>query len=504
MLLIKRALISVWDKTGVVDFARVLLKYGVELISTGGTHKAFLEAGIHATEVSALTQFPEILNGRVKTLSPFIFSGILADKEQKGHIAQLSEQRMKPIDLVVVNLYPFEKMRTSGLSEEKLIEYIDIGGPAMLRAAAKNFKSVAAVSSPRQYPEVIQELNRNKGCLNREFLKQLACAVFAATSCYEREIYNYFSGTQQFSFSFRAKNELRYGENPHQKGFLLSGGSAGEVSFAKLQGKELSFNNLLDLDSTLKIVRQFSNPAAVVVKHGNPCGACEGDNPKTAYRKAYQADALASFGGIVGINRSVGGECAREIIKSGFREVILAPSFSKEALRVFAQKKNLRIVSADFQKCADSYDIKKTEFGVLIQEPDIKIQNLADFRCVTRRKPTKKQLQDLLFAWQVVQFVKSNAIVLAKNRCTCGIGMGLVSRVDAVRLAISKSQRSLSGAVLASDAFLPKEDNVKFAHKAGISAIVQPGGSIEDEKIISACNAYGIAMVFTGVRHFRH
>ncbi|UCD15124.1 MAG: bifunctional phosphoribosylaminoimidazolecarboxamide formyltransferase/IMP cyclohydrolase, partial [Candidatus Omnitrophota bacterium] len=390
------------------------------------------------------------------------------------------------------------------LGLEEIIEYIDIGGPSMLRAAAKNFKNVAAVSDISQYKPVLEELEKNKGFLSQETLKRLAVEVFYVTKEYDNCIYNYFKGKEVLTWNLEKIMSLRYGENSHQRAALYKRIEFNNVKFRQLQGKELSFNNLLDLDAALACVREFGEPAAAIVKHASICGVGIDKKLASAYKKAYLTDTVSSFGGIIGINRKVDRETARQILKSEFKECIAAPSYSKEALKIFSAKKNLRVLEVDFFTRDDSKDIRTTQFGYLIQDKDTLTLDKNSLTVVTKRKPTEREKRDLLFAWKVVKHVKSNAIVIAKNLSVLGIGGGQPSRVGSVKIALNKAVKTVKGGVLASDGFFPKEDSIKVAYKKGIKVIIQPGGSIKDKDIIELCDKLGITMLLTNIRHFRH
>jgi phosphoribosylaminoimidazolecarboxamide formyltransferase/IMP cyclohydrolase len=504
MLKIRRVLISVWDKKGLMELARKLTELRVEIISTGKTAALLKNSGIAAKEVSNVTSFPEILSGRVKTLHPKIFGGILANKKHPLHMEEVKSLGIQPIDMVVVNLYPFLNKLKEGLTFDEMMEYIDIGGVSLLRAAAKNFKNVAVASSPSQYKSILEELEKNKGDLSEELLKNLAREAFYVTKEYDNCIYNYFSGTEVLTVDFEKIAALRYGENPHQKAALYKVAKAQEIGYRQLQGKELSFNNLLDLDTAISVVREFNEPAASIVKHASICGVGIDKKLAKAYKKAYLVDPLSSFGGVVGINRKVDKDSANTFIKSEFKECIIAPAYSKEALKIFSAKKNLRVVEADFHQKLNHKDIRTTVFGYLIEDCDTIILDKANIKVVTKKKPSVSELRDLVFAWKIAKFVRSNAIVVAKNLAVLGIGGGQPSRVGAVKIAISRINKPRRRAVLASDGFFPKEDAIKIAYKAGIKAIIQPGGSIKDNELIALCNKLKMSMVFTGIRHFRH
>lgn len=522
MLKIKRALISVSDKTGIIDFARCLVSLGVEIISTGGTAKILKHAGIDSIEISDYTGSDEMLDGRVKTLHPKIHAGLLARRESPDHMRALKERHIGLIDMVVVNLYPFEKtVQKDDVDLKHAIENIDIGGPSMLRSAAKNYCSVAVVSDPSFYERVSSELKNQGGCLSLKTLETLAVEVFKRTSSYDAAISRFLSnrllaqkeGDTVFpavlNLSFEKVSSLRYGENPHQKAALYKDTGAAFASLInarQLHGKELSFNNYLDLNAAFKIIKEFTSPCACIIKHNNPTGVAVARTLGKAYKDAWQSDSLSAFGGIVGFNREVDEKCARAVMKSGFLECVLAPAYHKKALEILKVKKNLRLIEMSFAPGGKekSVDIKGIYGGVLAQETDEKDFDSRSLRYVTRLKPSKSQLRSLLFAWRVVKHVKSNAICLARGEKTVGIGMGETSRVDAVFMAIKRAGKRSCSACLASDAFFPKADNITLAKKAGVKAIIQPGGSIADEEVIKAADRAGIAMVFTGFRHFKH
>ncbi|MDD5730027.1 MAG: bifunctional phosphoribosylaminoimidazolecarboxamide formyltransferase/IMP cyclohydrolase [Candidatus Omnitrophica bacterium] len=515
MIKIKRALVSVSDKTGILDLAKVLNKFGVEILSTGGTAKLLRENNIPVKDVSDYTGFPEILDGRVKTLHPKIHAGLLALRDNKEHMQKLSDLGMGLIDMAVINLYPFEQtVAKAGVTLEEAIENIDIGGPSMLRSAAKNHRSVAVVSSPAQYRELIRELETNGGSVSAETAKKLALEAFRLTSHYDGAIYNYLAknGTdaqdfpEKLTFEFLKLQDLRYGENPHQKAafYRQEGVQAGLTGLKQLQGKELSFNNILDLNSVWELLKEFDGPSAVIVKHNNPCGAAEAKNLTKAFLDAYKCDSLSAFGGIVGLNRDVDLKTASAIKKSGFLECIIAPGFSKEALAVFAKRKNLRVLELKELSKLKEYDLKRISGGLLLQEKDNLCLDENNLTTVTVKKPTKAQMESLLFAWKVAKHVKSNAIVISKGRRTVGIGAGQMSRVDSAIIARRKSGKLSRNSCLASDGFFPKPDSIAQAAACGVKAIIQPGGSIADQEVIKACDKYKIAMVTTGLRHFKH
>lgn len=511
----KRALLSVSDKTGLVDLARGLVELGWELISTGGTARTLTAAGLPVTEVAAVTGFPEILDGRVKTLHPKIHGGILA-RPTPEHLDQLQEQGIQPIDLVVVNLYPFrETIARPGVTPEEAIENIDIGGPTMVRAAAKNHERVAVVVDPASYSEVLAEL-REKGNLSTATRRRLAAAAFAHTAAYDAAIAAYFQrlirNEEPFPVHFILSGEkvqdLRYGENPHQQAafYRLPAVPPGSLAGARqLQGKELSYNNLMDLDAAWNLASDFKEPVAAIIKHTNPCGVARATTPSQAYRLAYAADPVSAFGGIVALNRTVDAATAREMTEI-FLEAVIAPDFTPEALEILKSKPNLRLLAADERAAyrVQEYQVRPVSGGFLVQEPDYHVLDPEHLKVVTARKPEAREMEDLLFAWQVVKHVKSNAIVVAKDGVTLGIGAGQMNRVGAAHIALEQAGARAKGAVLASDAFFPFSDTVELAAKAGITAIIQPGGSVRDEESIKAADAASIAMVFTGIRHFRH
>ena len=515
---IRRALISVSDKTGILDFARELNAMGVEILSTGGTAKLLRDNGINVKEVSEYTGFPEMLDGRVKTLHPKIHAGLLALRNSSLHMQSLKEHNIGLIDMVVVNLYPFEKTtQKPNVTIEEVIENIDIGGPSMLRSAAKNNQSVAVVCSHSSYPRIIEEMKKNNGALSEDLMRKLAIEVFGLTSHYDGVIYNYLSNyfntcketagfPQELSLSFEKIQELRYGENPHQKAafYKEKGKSKGLIAMNQLQGKELSFNNILDLNATVELVKEFRSPAAVVVKHNNPCGAAEDEALDKAYLNAWKCDSLSAFGGIVALNRKLDLKTAKLIAKSGFLECVIAPGFDRGVKELFAEKKNLRLLELGGLEPIDEPEFKRVSGGLLVQDKDLQALDLNNLKVVTKKKPTKKEMESLIFGWKVAKHVKSNAIVLTSGTKTVGIGAGQMSRVDAVIIAKRKAGKLSRNSCLASDAFFPKADAVAEAAKAGVKTIIQPGGSISDEEVIKACDKYKISMVATGIRHFKH
>jgi phosphoribosylaminoimidazolecarboxamide formyltransferase/IMP cyclohydrolase len=519
MLKVRRALVSVSDKKGILEFAQELNKYKVEILSTGGTAKLLRENNIPVKEVSEYTGFPEMLDGRVKTLHPKIHAGLLALRENSQHMQTVKEHDIGLIDMVVVNLYPFEKTtQKPGVTHEEAIENIDIGGPSMLRSAAKNSRSVAVICDPDDYPRVISELKKNNGGLPEDLLRNLGIKVFGRTSGYDAAIYSYFSkessGSQaqdkgfpdELNLQFKKIQQLRYGENPHQTAAFYKEKAKvrGLVNLKQLQGKELSFNNILDLNAAFELVKEFSNPACVVVKHNNPCGAAEDKTLDKAFLNAYKCDPLSAFGSIVALNRKLDAKTAKFILASGFVECVIAPEIDKEAVTLFKDKKNLRLIELNDLAIANECDLKRVSGGLLLQDKDLGAVDPQKLKVVTKRKPTKKELESLIFGWKVAKHVKSNAIVLTQGSRTVGIGAGQMSRVDSVIIARRKSAKYAKNSCLASDAFFPKEDAVIQAAKAGVKAIIQPGGSIADAEIIRACDKYKLAMVTTGIRHFRH
>jgi len=518
---VKRALLSVTDKTGLVEFAKHLEVFGVELISTGGTAKALRAAGLSVKDISDLTGFPEMLDGRVKTLHPRVHGGLLYIRGNKEHEAAVAEHGIEPIDMVVVNLYAFEKTAASpGVSFGHLIENIDIGGPSMVRSAAKNFEDVAIVTRVADYPALAEELKANGGALTRETRWKLAKQAFATTAAYDSAIagtLEQIGGTpapeegaaidseafpQTLRIIMPRAQSLRYGENPHQRATLFADGSGlGIAGATQLQGKELSFNNLVDLDACWELAQEFEEPAVIIVKHTNPCGAATGATVLEAYKKALEADPVSAFGGVIGINREVDGAAADEIAKL-FVEAIAAPAFTAEAKERFAAKKNLRLV--EVKSAPPRPVVKHVSGGLLLQDADTGRVVESELDVVTWRPPTAEELRSLLFAWRVCKHVKSNAIVYARDGQTVGVGAGQMSRVDAARFGAQKAVLPLKGCVAASDAFFPFPDGLEAVAAAGATAVIQPGGSVKDQDVIAAADKLGIAMVLTGIRHFRH
>lgn len=515
-----KALISVSDKTGIVDFAKELQALGIEIISTGGTYKKLKDEGLKVTEISELTGFPECLDGRVKTLHPKVHAGILAMRSKETHMKQLQDLGIDTIDFVVVNLYPFKAtILKDNVTREECVENIDIGGPTMLRSAAKNYQDVSVITDPTDYNKVLNELKSN-GQVSLDTKFYLMNKVFEHTANYDAMICNYLkkerndtSFPNELTLTYEKVQEMRYGENPHQLGALYKeiGKCTGSLTTAKqLNGKELSFNNINDTNGALELLKEFDEPTVVACKHGNPCGVgSDTENIYTAWTKAFNADKTSIFGGIVTVNREVTMELATEM-KEIFLEVIVAPSFAPDALELLKSKKNLRLLELpdiSTKQPEGSYDIKKINGGIIVQTIDSKL--LEDYTVVTDRKPTDKELEDMMFAWKVVKYVKSNGIAIAKDKQTMGIGPGQVNRIWAAKQCFEHAEELIApgvtkGAVLASDAFFPFDDCVEAAHNAGITAIIQPGGSVRDQDSIDKCNEYGIAMIFTGMRHFRH
>ena len=513
-----RALLSVSDKTGAVDFAKGLTALGYEILSTGGTAKALREAGVEVMDVSQVTGFPECLDGRVKTLHPAIHAGVLAMRDNPEHMKQLKDLGIATIDVVAINLYPFKAtVMKPGVTFEEAIENIDIGGPTMIRAAAKNWQDVVVAVDPADYPAILDELS--KGGVSKEHKAALARKVFAHTAAYDAMISTWLrrqAGETDFPENFTATYEkvqdLRYGENPHQRAAFykeLGKGFEGTLAEAKqLHGKELSYNNINDTNGALDVLKEIGNdkPCAVGVKHANPCGVSTGKTIAEAYKRAYDADPVSIYGGIVALNRPCDAETA-EMMSKIFLEIIIAPSFLEEAVELLGRKKNIRLLElpAIMEKNrADMLDMKKVAGGLLVQDLDVELYNEADCKVVTDRAPTDEELAAMKFAMKVVKQTKSNGIVLAKGETTTGVGPGQANRVTALELAIKYAGDKAKGSVMASDAFFPFSDCVEAAAAAGITAIIQPGGSIRDEDSIAACNKYGIAMVFTGMRHFKH
>jgi phosphoribosylaminoimidazolecarboxamide formyltransferase/IMP cyclohydrolase len=517
---IQRALLSVSDKTGLVEFARALATAGVELLSTGGTAKALRDAGLTVIDVSEYTGFPEMLDGRVKTLHPKVHGGILARRDLPEHVATMASHNMPTIDLVCVNLYPFVATVSKPHTLDDAIENIDIGGPAMVRSSAKNYRFVAIVTDPADYPALVAEMQANGGALTDATRFNLAKKAFTHTAQYDGAISNYLTALnangeresfgEQLTLQFSRAQICRYGENPHQAGafYVEAHAPAGTVASARqLQGKELSYNNIADTDAALECVKLFdAAPACVIVKHANPCGVAYGANLLDAYNRAYQTDPESAFGGIIAFNGRLDGATAAAIVERQFVEVIIAPEVSPEASAAVAAKKNVRLLECGkWNGSVAQLDMKRVAGGLLVQDSDVLLHG--ELKTVTQRAPTAQEMDDLLFAWRVAKFVKSNAIVYAKDRMTIGVGAGQMSRINSARIAAIKAEHAglpVPGSVMASDAFFPFRDGIDQAATAGIKAVIQPGGSMRDDEVIAAANEHGIAMVFTGIRHFRH
>ena len=515
---IKRALISVSDKSGILDFARELQKYGIEILSTGGTADLLRKGGIPVIQVSDYTGFPEMMDGRIKTLHPRVHGGILARRDVPEHVKAMEDHGIRPIDLVVINLYPFEQtIAQKDCSIEDAIENIDIGGPAMVRSAAKNSKDVAVVVNPTDYSRVLQEMKNCEGAVTPETCRRLSRDAFAHTARYDSLIATYLSGKWDdgskfpsiWNQPFEKVQELRYGENPHQSAALYKESSSlpSEIISAKqLQGKELSFNNFIDLNAAWELVKEFDKGAAVIIKHTNPCGVALGEDQLSAFIGAREVDPTSAFGGILGFNRPVTAQTAEEIVKN-FVEAVVAPGFEVKALELLAAKKNVRLMQMpeiETNAGNEKFDLKRIGGGLLVQSTDRLTYIEDQLKVVSERKPDDREMEDMKFAWVVAKHVKSNAIVYAKDQEILGIGAGQMSRVDSARVAVEKACKSLEGAVMSSDAFFPFRDSIDKAAKHGIKAIISPGGSIRDEEVLQAANEHKIAMVFTGIRHFKH
>ncbi len=515
---IQRAILSVTDKTGLVEFARQLASFGVELISTGGTSRLLRDSGVMVKDISELTGFPEMLDGRVKTLHPKVHGGILQRRHDPAHRSAAAEHGIEPIDMVVVNLYAFEKTASKpGVPFEELIENIDIGGPSMIRSAAKNFQDVAVVTSPADYGEIAAEMARSGGCLSTATRWRLAQKAFVTTAAYDTaiastlervssngrfELHREAGLPQNLRLSFSKVMDLRYGENPHQQAAMYTDGSgAGVANARQLQGKELSYNNIVDLQAAWDLAEEFAETVCAIIKHTNPCGAATGKTLAEAYRKALEGDPVSAFGGVIGVNRPVDGAAAEEMAKL-FLEVIAAPGFDDAARAVFAAKKTLRLV--EVSHAPQKWVLKNISGGILVQDADVRELEESDLKLVTKRPPTAEEKRALLFAWKVCKHVKSNAILYARDGQTVGVGAGQMSRVDACKIGALKAVLPLQGTVAASDAFFPFPDGVEEIARAGATAIIQPGGSVRDPEVIEAADRLGLAMIFTGVRHFRH
>jgi len=521
MAVIKRALISVSDKTGIVDFAKELSQYGVEILSTGGTASMMREAGLTVKDVSEHTGYPEMLDGRVKTLHPKVHGGLLGLRDNPAHVAKMAEHDITPIDMVVVNLYPFEAtVANPDCTLEDAIENIDIGGPTMLRSAAKNNQSVTVVVDPADYAVVLEEMKTNAGDMSRETNFRLALKVYQRTSAYDAAISNWLGKRvdaesvdfpSALTFQYQRTEIMRYGENPHQKAAFYVENNVAEASIAtarQLQGKQLSYNNIADTDAALECVKQYNDgPACVIVKHANPCGVAYGETLLDAYQRAFSTDTESAFGGIIAVNHELDAATAQAIVDKQFVEVIIAPKVGEGVSEIIAAKKNVRLLECGewSEQTAARLDLKKVNGGMLVQETDLQLT--ADLKVVSKRQPTEQEMKDLLFTWRVAKFVKSNAIVYGKDGMTIGVGAGQMSRVNSARIAAIKAEHAgleVKGAVMASDAFFPFRDGIDNAAAVGISAVIQPGGSIRDEEVIAAADEHGMTMVFTGMRHFRH
>jgi len=508
----KRALISVSNKENIVDFAKGLTNLDYEVISTGGTLRTLKEAGVDAVAIDEVTGFPEIMDGRVKTLHPSVHGGLLAKRSNPDHMNQLEENSIQTIDLVVVNLYPFKQtLEKVGVSEEEIIENIDIGGPTMLRSAAKNFADVAVVVDPSDYDQVLEALKTNR--LDAQLRKRLAAKVFRHTANYDALIAEYFSEEtgekfpENFTVTYEKVQSLRYGENPHQEAAFYKHPLAKGMSLAtakQLHGKELSYNNIQDGNAAVEILSDYKEPAAVAVKHMNPCGIGIADNLFEAYGRCYAADPVSIFGGIVAVNREIDSKTAEKLSEI-FLEIVIAPGFSREAMEILTRKKNIRLLEMDMSEDgSQNLKLATVNGGVLVQTADKGEVTEDELTIATKRKPTEKEMADLLFAWKAVKHVKSNAIVLAKDNQTIGVGAGQMNRVGSAKIAIEQAGEKAKNSVMASDAFFPMPDTVEEAVKAGVTAIIQPGGSKRDQDSIDVCDEHGITMVYTGMRHFKH
>ena len=516
---VKRVLMSVTDKTGIVDFARALVdEFGAEIISTGGTARAIAEAGVPVTPIDDVTQFPEMMDGRVKTLHPKVHGGLLAKRDNADHMAQAAEHGIEMIDMVVVNLYAFEKTVASGADFGTCIENIDIGGPSMLRSAAKNFESVAVVTEPASYDAILGEMRANDGATTRDTRAKLALKVFQTTAAYDGAIAAWM-GAQLDDAQFPAelavrltkRQDLRYGENPHQSAAFYArddyrGAEHSLAHATQHQGKELSYNNYLDLDAAWSAVREYEGPACVIVKHLTPCGVCEDADVTIAYQRAHECDPVSAYGGVMAFNRPVTSDTVVAIFENKqFVEAIIAPEFSGDALEMYKAKKNARLLSTGgVNPAGGEVEFRSVEGGLLCQDSDSVAEDAATFTCPTKRKPTDEEMAELVFAWKACKSVKSNAILIAKDHASVGAGGGQPNRVNSARIAVEQAGEKARGAVAASDAFFPFRDGFDVLAQAGVTAVIQPGGSIRDEEVIAAADEQGVAMVFTGHRHFRH
>jgi len=517
MMKISRALISVSDKSNILELAKILQDLNIEIISTGGTASLLIKNNIKVIEVSDYTQFPEMLNGRVKTLHPKIHGGILAQNDNPEHKDTLKKNNIPKIDLVIVNLYPFEStINDPKCTLELAIENIDIGGPTMIRAAAKNYKSVTVLTSPDEYDNFSKELIKNKGQLKESYRFKLAQNAFSHTAHYDKAISNYLSkNDQQIKFPnnlsqiMNKKMDMRYGENPHQEAAFYTEPQIQKgalANFKQIQGKELSFNNLNDSDTAWECVKLFSDPSCVIVKHANPCGVCSAKTMKDAYEGAFLTDPTSAFGGIIAINKEMDTETAKLIMKQ-FVEVIIAPGYSKESIKIFKAKENIRLLQVEINKLKNQLDFKKIGGGWLVQSGDNHKLDINKCKVVTKLEPSTEQLEDLYFSWQVAQYVKSNAIIFCKGKKTLGIGAGQMSRIDSTRIAAIKAENaniSLTNSVVASDAFFPFRDGIDALASYGAKCVIQPGGSLKDDEVIKAADELGLIMLFTGIRHFKH
>ena len=507
---IQRALISVSDKTGIVDLARELAHLEVEIVSTGGTAKALRDAGLTVRDISEITGFPEMMDGRVKTLHPRVHGGLLALRDNTEHVAAMQQHEIQPIDLVVVNLYPFAKtIKRPGVTREEAIEQIDIGGPAMIRSAAKNARDVAVVVSSDEYAGIVNELNDNEGALSLNTRNRLAQKAFEHTAQYDLMVSSYLAGESnplpdRLSWTMNKISDLRYGENPHQQAALYRTSATGGIANAEvLSGKEMSFNNYVDAEAAWQLVCDFDETACAIIKHTNPAGVGLGNTPAQAYQKALATDPVSAFGGIVAFNTTVDVAAAQEVTKI-FTEVVIAPDYETAALEVLQTKKNLRVIRMGAPDEATGIELKQVGGGMLVQTVDAHKLDPEQLKTVTVRKPSDEELRSLLFAWIVCKHTKSNAIVYARAGQTVGVGAGQMSRVDSVKIGATRALLPVVGSVLASDAFFPFRDGIDEAAKHGITAVIQPGGSVRDDEVIASANEHGLAMVFTGVRHFKH
>ncbi len=515
MAKIKRALISVSDKTGIVEMAKALDSMGVEILSTGGTAKALRDAGINVRDVSDYTGFPEMLDGRLKTLHPKIHGGLLARRDNEKDMEDLKTHGIEPIDMVIVNLYPFEQtISKEGVTFTEAIENIDIGGPTMLRSASKNLQDVAVVVDPKDYEAIIQEMQNLDGDLSYKTRARLAKKVFEHTARYDTLIADYLSSVieeeevfpETLTMTFRLGSALRYGENPHQRAafYYEKSNSLNLLDAKKLQGKDMSFNNYYDTHSALMLALEFDKPACAIIKHNNPCGVAIGEKAADAYVKAFKTDPVSAFGGVIAFNTEVDGDAAKELTKI-FIEVVIAPSFTDEALKIFSEKPNIRILEMpDMKKPIKGWDIKRIAGGVLLQDWDTAKVDVKSLKAVTKRQPTPDELEGLDFAWRVVKHVKSNAIVYAFKDRTAGLGIGQTSRVFSTKAGAANAVVDLKGTVVASDGFFPFRDGIDTIHEMGVTAVIQPGGSVKDDEVIKAADEHGMAMIITGVRHFKH